>query len=303
MEIEKTQYKDNFKHICKNCNFYSNNKNDFNRHISTAKHKKRVFGNKNEFLEIKKLICECCSKEYKTKSGLWKHHKACNKNIIIHNIKNNNLENLVVKLITDNNDIKNTLLKENQELKKKLNDKDNQINDLIPRIGNTTNNTINNNKFNITVFLNEKCKDAMSINEFVKSIEISLKNLITTKTKGLGIGINEIITENMNKLSLYERPIHCTDKKRETLYVKNDTWTKDTYRNSTSGMLKAVQLKQIKNLHKWIEEHPNYLENEDLKHEYTLLINKCTKPLSEHEKKLFKNICDNTYVKDENLIE
>tara|TARA_R110002072_G_scaffold90315_2_gene202024 strand:+ start:782 stop:1591 length:810 start_codon:yes stop_codon:yes gene_type:complete len=268
----------------------------------TAKHKKRVFGNKKEFLEIKKLICEFCSKEYKTKSGLWKHHKRCNKNITI-NIQNSSLENLVVKLITDNNDIKNTLLKENQELKKKLNDKDNQINDLIPRIGNTTNNTINNNKFNITVFLNEKCKDAMSINEFVKSIEISLKNLITTKTKGLGIGINEIITENMNKLSLYERPIHCTDKKRETLYVKNDTWTKDTYRNSTSGMLKAVQLKQIKNLHKWIEEHPNYLENEDLKHEYTLLINKCTKPLSEHEKKLFKNICDNTYVKDENLIE
>tara|TARA_R110002074_G_scaffold34608_1_gene95078 strand:+ start:520 stop:1434 length:915 start_codon:yes stop_codon:yes gene_type:complete len=303
MEIEKTQYKDNFKHICKNCNFYSNNKNDFNRHISTAKHKKRVFGNKNEFLEIKKLICECCSKEYKTKSGLWKHHKACNKNIIIHNIKNNNLENLVVKLITDNNDIKNTLLKENQELKKKLDEKDNQINELIPKIGNTTTNNTINNKFNINVFLNEQCKDAMSINEFVKSIEVSLKNLLTTKTKGLGIGINDIINENMNKLSIYKRPIHCTDKKRETLYVKHDNWEKDIDKTYTTNMLKGLQLQQIKSLHLWKEAHPNYMENEELKHEYMILVNKCTKPLSDHEKKIFRNICESTYIKDDKLLD
>ena len=99
------------------------------------------------------------------------------------------------------------------------------------------------------------------------------------------------------------RTIHCTDKKRETLYVKNDSWEKDTNKSSTTKLLKNVQLKQIKNLNKWIEEHPNYKQDEDLKHEYTLLINKSTSSLNDHEKKLFKNLCENTYLKDENLIE
>ena len=308
MEIKKTHSNNEFKYICKNCNFYSNNKTDFNRHNDTAKHKKCVFGNDFQFLEIKKLKCEFCNKEYKTKSGLWKHVKSCN-NLKTTSIKNNinlnnNLENLVIKLITENNDIKNTLLKENHELKKKLDEKDNQIIEMIPKIGNTTNNTINNNqKFNINLFLNEQCKDAMTINEFVKSIEVSFKNLLTTKDKGIYVGLNDIINENMNKLSIYERPIHCTDKKRETLYVKNDTWEKDIDKNCTSEMLKALQLQQIKNLHKWKDEHPNYEEDDDLKYEYMILLNKCTKPLSEHEKKLFRNICDSTYIKDDKLLD
>nr|UZT29332.1 MIGE-like and Zn finger domain containing protein [Nucleocytoviricota sp.] len=181
---------------------------------------------------------------------------------------------------------------------------------MIPKVGNnnTINNTINNTnnnnqKFNINVFLNEQCKDAMSINEFVKSIEITLKNLLTTKSKGLTIGLNEIINENMNKLSLYERPIHCTDKKRETLYIKHDKWEKDIDKTNTAGMLKELQLQQIKNLHKFKEDNPNYEQDEELKHEYMILLNKCTKPLSESEKKLFKNLCDNTYIKDEELLE
>jgi len=305
MEIKKTHSNIDFKYICKNCHFYSNNKTDFNRHNGTAKHKKSVFGNDFQFLEIKKLKCEFCNKEYKTKSGLWKHVKSCNnsKTILIKNNTNlnNNLENLVIKLITENNDIKNTLLKENQQLKNKLDEKDSQLNELIPKIGNTTNNTINN-KLNINVFLNEQCKDAMSISDFVKNIEISLKNLLTTKTKGLGIGLNEIINENMNKLSLYERPIHCTDKKRETLYIKNEKWEKDVDKTNTTLMLKGLQMQQIKSLHKFKESHPNYEQDDDLKHEYILLLNKCTKSLSESEKKLFKNLCDNTYIKDDELL-
>ena len=299
MEIKKTHSNNEFKYICKNCNFYSNNKTDFNRHNDTAKHKKCVFGNDFQFLEIKKLKCEFCNKEYKTKSGLWKHVKSCN-NLKTNFIKNN-LENLVIKLITENNDIKNTLLKENHELKKKLDEKDNQIIEMIPKIGNTTNNTFNN-KVNINVFLNEHCKDAMSIGDFVKNIEISLKNLLTTKSKGLEIGLNEIINENMNKLSLYERPIHCTDKKRETLYIKNEKWEKDVDKTNTTLMLKGLQLQQIKNLHKFKESYPNYEQDDDLKHEYILLLNKCTKSLTESEKKLFKNLCDNTYIKDDELL-
>jgi hypothetical protein len=299
------------KYECKLCDYVSFNKYNYNKHLLTRKH---ILQHSNDAKScLMEYVCNC-GKRYKYRQGLHAHKKYCkwvnenleNKDNEIIEFKNsnnnNNLENLVVQLITENNDIKNLLMKENQHLKQKLNEKDNQINDLIPRIGNTTNNTINNNKFNINVFLNEQCKHAMSINEFVKLVEISLKNLLTTKTKGLGIGLNDIINENMNKLSIYERPIHCTDKKRETLYVKNDTWTKDIDKTHTTNMLKGLQLQQIKSLHLWKETHPNYMDNEELKHEYMILVNKCTKPLSESEKKLFKNLCDNTYLKDEELL-
>nr|UZT28789.1 MIGE-like protein [Nucleocytoviricota sp.]UZT29065.1 MIGE-like protein [Nucleocytoviricota sp.] len=292
---------------CKICDYKSNRKYDLKRHINSIKHKKNSMIN-NDYQKsenVQKCVCEC-GKQYKYKQGLSKHKKTCNfkqddkeicqnnENLIVNN--QSNLENLVVQLITENNEIKNTLLKENQELRQ-------QISELIPKVGN--NNTINNNNnnhFNINLFLNEKCKDAISIQEFVKNIEVSLKNLLTTKNKGITFGINEIITENMNKLSLYERPIHCTDKKRETLYIKNDKWEKDIDKVATTSMLKGIQLQQIKNLCKFKEAHPNYEQDDELKHEYILLLNKCTKSLDEHEKKLFKSICDNTYIKDDELL-
>ena len=310
LEIQKVLYNNNKQFICVNCNYSSCRKSQYNRHLLTSKHLR----NQNELLGNSKSsihICINCNKEFKTLSGLWKHKNKCNskcKNEINNfNQENNiNLQELVVNLFKENNEIKDLLLKENKELKQQIKMQNNrlqkqqdQITELIPKIGN---NNIINNKFNINVFLNEQCKDAMSINEFVQSIEISLKNLLTTKTKGLGIGLNDIINENMNKLSIYERPIHCTDKKRETLYVKHDNWEKDIDKTHTINMLKGLQLQQIKTLNIWKEAHPNYMENEELKHEYMILVNKCTKPLSESEKKLFKNLCDNTYIKDEEIL-
>lgn len=312
----ENNYNNNYKNVaiifeCIKCNYKCSNKYNYNKHLLTRKH---ILQHSDYIKSCNtEYVCDC-GKKYKYRQGLHAHKKICNfkhenlNNEIVDSqtctLINNNLENLVVRLITDNNDIKNTLLKENQELKRKLDEKDNQLHELIPKIGNTTNNTINNNqKFNINLFLNEQCKDAMTINEFVKSIEVSFKNLLTTKDKGIYVGLNDIINENMNKLSIYERPIHCTDKKRETLYVKNDTWEKDIYKNCTSEMLKGLQLQQIKNLHKWKDEHPNYEFDDDLKHEYMILLNKCTKPLNDHEKKLFRNICDSTYIKDDKLLD
>ena len=128
-----------------------------------------------------------CGNEYKYKSGLARHKKICNfefTNKKQNSEENNsNLENLVVQLLTENNQIKNSLIKENQELRQ-------QINELIPRIGNNNNTYNTSQKFNVNLFLNEKCKDAMSIEQFVHNIEISLKNLLTTKSKGIGIGLS-----------------------------------------------------------------------------------------------------------------
>ena len=273
------------KFICDKCNFKSNNKKDYNNHINTNKHKKLTIT--DEISHIRNYKC-ICGNHYKHRQSLYNHKKKCNykeeKNIKCEIIENNEIA--IIK------ELKDIILKQQQ-----------QISELIPKVGNNNNNINHNNqKFNINVFLNEHCKDAMSINDFVESIEISLKNLLTTKEKGLANGLNDIINENMNKLSIYERPIHCTDKKRETLYVKNNNWEKDIDKVLTINMLKGLQMQQIKNLQKFKECHPNYESNEKLKHEYMILLNKCTKPLIECERKLFKNLCDRIYVKDDEIL-
>ena len=273
---------------CILCDYDTCKKANYEKHLSTQKHEKLTNTDKKVAI-FKEFVCNC-GKQYKHRQSLFNHKKKCQteNNIqctVIENTDNKNLENLVVHLIKENTEIKE-IVKKQQE----------QILELIPKVNHTTNNTINNNKFNINVFLNEKCKDAISMNEFVQQIEISLKNLLTTRQKGLGIGLSEIINENMNKLSVYERPIHCTDKKRETLYIKNNTWEKDKDREKTKEMLKEIQSQQFKSMKKWIGEHPNYMDDENLKHEYMLLVNKCSSNLNEHEKKIVKNMCENLYL-------
>jgi len=238
-----------------------------------------------------------CGKEYIYKSGLSRHKKTCNfeeTNTIIKNENKDEMKELVFKLIHENNEIKNTLLKENQELR-------NQISEMIPKLGSYNNNKINNkNKFNINVFLNEKCKDALSMDEFISKIEISMKNLLTTKEKGQTQGITNIIMENMNKLSLYERPLHCTDKKRETLYVKNDEWEKDENKECINKALKSVESKQLKNLNVWLEEHPNYMNNSSEQEEFAKLMSECGKSVDDSREKIIKKLCDNVYIEKDN---
>jgi len=277
---------------CEFCDYETYKKNNFEKHLTTQKHKILTNTHK-KVANFKEFVCNC-GKQYKHRQSLFNHKKKCNKEInlqcrVMETIENKKLEKLVVHLIKENTEIKE-IVKKQQE----------QISELIPKIGNTTHNTINN-KFNINVFLNEKCKDAISINDFVQQIEISLKNLLTTREKGLGIGLSEIINENMNKLSVYERPIHCTDKKREILYIKNDSWEKDKDREKTKEMLKDLQSQQFKSMQIWIKENPDYMTNDNLKHDYMLLVNKCSSSLNDHEKKIVKNMCENIYLNEQKL--
>ena len=281
MITENTQ-KNSLIFECINCNFKSCKKNDFKRHLLTDKHK-RLQNNDKSGVENKKYICEC-GREYKYRQGLYNHRKTCKgekkENIIIQGENKDEMKQLVFKLIS-----------ENQELKK-------QISELIPRVGNNNNNnTINNKqKFNINVFLNEKCKDALSMDEFIDKIEVSMKNLLTTKEKGQVYGISNIIMENMNKLSLYERPLHCTDKKRETLYVKNNIWEKDENKEHINKALKKVESKQLKNLNVWLETHPNYMNNPVEQEEFAQLMSECGKSIDDGREKIIKKLCDNVYI-------
>jgi hypothetical protein len=291
------------KYECIKCNFVSCNKKDYNRHNKTDKHIMITNDNEKPQKTPKNpLPYKCkCGKVYIYKSGLSRHKNSCNFEESSTIIKNENkhenrdenrdeMKELVFKLIHENNEIKNTLLKENQELR-------NQISEMIPKIGSYNNNSINNkNKFNINVFLNEKCKDALSMDEFISKIEISIKNLLTTKEKGQTQGISNIIIENMNKLSLYERPLHCTDKKRETLYIKNQEWEKDENKEFINKALKSVESKQLKNLNIWLETHPNYMNNSKQQEEFAELMSECGKSVDEGREKIIKKLCDNVYI-------
>jgi len=176
--------------------------------------------------------------------------------------------------------------------------------EIIPKIGNnnstTNNNTINNNqRFSINVFLNEKCKDAINMSDFIKSIEVSLEQLDFTKTNGLEKGLSQVIMENMNKLSLYERPMHCTDTKRETIYIKdNNTWEKDKSKEKIKNVIKKTSNKNYTALTNWTKENPDFMENDDKQMFYAKAMSKLGKPIDGIDDKIVKKICNETYLKE-----
>ena len=154
------------------------------------------------------------------------------------------------------------VVNENTELTKKMVE-------IAPNMGNNNNNTINNNqKFNINVFLNEECKDAINMSDFLKSIEVSFEQLDYTKVNGLEKGITKVIMDNLNKLSKYERPIHCTDMKRETIYIKDDDrWEKDKDKEMIKKVINKTSNKNYTALVNWKDENPNFM-NYDEKQAY-----------------------------------
>ena len=278
MITENTQ-KNSLNFECKNCNFNTSKQNDYKRHLLTDKHK-RLQNNDKSGVENKKYICDC-GREYKYRQGLYNHRKSCKgekkETAIIENEENVDYKSMFLEMINENKELRKT------------------ITEMIPKMGNNNNNNIKQ-KFNINVFLNEKCKDALSLDEFIDKIEVSMKNLLTTKEKGQVNGISNIIMENMNKLSLYERPLHCTDKKRETLYVKNNEWEKDDNKEHINKALKKVESKQLKNLNVWLEEHPNYMNNPIEQEEFAQLMSECGKSIDDGREKIIKKLCDNVYI-------
>ena len=308
MLTEKTE-KNRKKYICEKCNFISCDKKDYNKHILTSKHKNNTFvdisftnlGKKTEKTENIKILSCNCGKKYKSRQGLYAHKKKCNYienegNILTSNYNLIEYEDnkVIGELKEDNKELKNMI----KELIKENAKQQQQISELIPKIGNTTNNT-QNNKFNINVFLNEKCKDALNMSDFIKSIEVSLQQLDFTKQNGLANGLSKTIMDNMNKLSVYERPLHCTDVKRETLYIKEENeWSKDISKEKIKKAIKKASSKNYNALQDWKTENPDFLEN-DLKQEYfSKTISTIGKTDEVIEEKIIKNLCKETYIKD-----
>ena len=295
--------------VCKKCNYVTSDKKDYNKHILTSKHKNNTFVDisftnlekKSEKSENIKILSCNCGKQYKSRQGLYAHKKKCNyieneENILTSNYNLIEYEDnkVIGELKEDNKELKNMI----KELIKENAKQQQQISELIPKIGNTTNNT-QNNKFNINVFLNEKCKDALNMSDFIKSIEVSLQQLDFTKQNGLANGLSKTIMDNMNKLSVYERPLHCTDVKRETLYIKEENeWSKDISKEKIKKAIKKASSKNYNALQDWKTENPDFLEN-DLKQDYfSKTISTIGKTDEVIEEKIIKNLCKETYIKD-----
>lgn len=297
---------------CKICDYITSSKKDFNKHISTAKHKKGINANDfgiNPSKKIKNNFQCLCGKIYQHQSSYCRHKKKCNNFAIVcddelanidGNINGNGeIKSILMDVLNDNKELR-CIIKQQSE---QLNKQSQQISELIPRIGNNNNNVINNkNKFDINIFLNEKCKDAISIDDFIKKIEITVSNLLLTKEKGLIEGVSNIFIENMNKLSLYERPIHCTDVKRETLYIKQDEWKKDERQIIVKDALKQLAFKQAKYVSKWKDDNPDFLKNDKKKDDFIQITKNVMCDISTEQGKIIKNICKDTHINPDNDI-
>ncbi len=283
--------------VCKNCDYITSRKTDLAKHLTTSKHTRMVTEETeetNKSLKVADVIsCKKCGNIYITRAGLWKHSKICDhivscapetENVTL-TIESLNKDEIIMKLMD--------LCKEQTK----------QIANLIPKIGNTniTNNSSSknivnntNNNFNLSVFLNEQCKDALNISEFIASLKITLEDLAFSRTNGLVGGITDVMIRGLNQLDIHKRPIHCTDTKRNTMYIKdNEKWKKDDNHVKMKETIIKIANKERNAINSWVAVNPNWIDTEEKQMEYLHIINKVCEPIENYEnyeKKIIRNI-------------
>ena len=317
----KTRAKSRQKFYCEKCDYICIKPSDYTKHLVTSKHKMIMMDNKNSpFDELNKVSC-ICGKKYNHMSGLCKHKKKCTQIIepitedflfeSHDNTEHSQNNNAIVNV---SNDTLIELLKQNNEFKELLVEQNKMIIDLSSKttttvINNNNNNSNSNNtmnnKFNLNVFLNETCKDAININDFVKSLQITSADFERFGKNGFVEGISNIMVKGLNKLELCKRPIHCSDLKRETIHLKEDNgWAKETDDGSKlKKVIKQIKHKNIDYTDAWKEENPEYKDFESKVHErYMKIINESMGGYNNEEDEVFynkiiKNVAKETTIK------
>tara|TARA_B100000035_G_C20983406_1_gene546595 strand:+ start:185 stop:949 length:765 start_codon:yes stop_codon:yes gene_type:complete len=251
-----------------------------------------TFGNEKN---PKIFSCMHCSKEYKTKSGLWKHERKCKGvDAVI-------TPGLITQLLQQNKEMQELLINQQEKHEQDMKEKDKQIQEIIPKIGNTT------NKFNLNVFLTENCKDAINMQEFIDSLTISITDLNSTKDVGLLESVNNQIIRNLKELEINKRPIHCTDIKRDVMYIKDkDVWEKDTNNKILKSSIESLAEKQVSNFSLWEESNPQYMETTNGQNDYLKLLSNITKDVQKEEKatnKIIKKIGKHVSIGDQDVIQ
>ena len=301
--------------ICEICDFVSSKESNYNKHLLTLKHKTLTNpNNKNAVAVLKTYDCKC-GKTYKHLSTLSTHKKTC---ILVQNIQLdiqpiNNIEvienkddskkdepNIEIKvmelLLQEHSEFKHIvleLMKSNSDLQKQLIDvcKNSNITNT-----NISNNNNNNKTFNLQFFLNEQCKDAMNISEFANTFDLQLADLESVGELGYVEGITKIIVDKLNGMDVYKRPMHCSDAKREIIYVKDeDVWTKEE-KNSPKlrQAIKNISFKNMKLVYNWSNAYPESKDNQSrLNDTYIKLVLQSTggsAPIIESEDKIIRRI-------------
>jgi len=250
--------------VCEPCDFKCSSNCDWARHIMRPKHTNKVNGNTLATKTAKTHVCDC-GKSYSDRTGLWKHKQKCNDVTNIHS-----LANLVIEVVKSNNELQ----KQNQEFKDLLVVQNKSIIETIKHGSITNNNNIstvnsNNKTFNLQVFLNEDCKDAMNVSDFMNSLNLQVSDLECVGQLGFVEGISNIIIKRLNAMDITKRPVHCTDSKRETIYIKEDgVWTKDDDDNmKIRKLVRGVSSRNCKNATAYKAMYPEWKDPES-KHSY-----------------------------------
>ena len=239
-------------YFCEKCHYKCSKKYDWTRHLLTAKHQMETYGDnlgakKGKSGHHEEYLCEKCNKIYESRNGLWKHKQKCNFTTITNSEPSD--KDLIMLLIKENSELKNMMIK------------------VIENGTNNNNNTINtinshNKTFNLQVFLNETCKDAMNISDFIESVKLQVSDLENVGKVGYIEGISNIIIKNLQALEVEKRPVHCTDQKREVMYVKEDNvWEKED--ESNKKLRKAIRTIAHKNICMFKDFREKYPDCED----------------------------------------
>ena len=292
---------------CEICNYYTSYSKDYNKHIHTKKHINNANNDLDNGIVLiqKNHTCNLCDKYFNDRAGLWRHKKKCN--IHLEKTKENNEEHsdkhLVMLLLKQNSEI----IKENSELRKEQAD----IKEIILEIvkngttntnhsHNTTHTNSHNKAFNLNFFLNETCKNAMNITDFVESIKLQLSDFINVGEVGFIEGISNIIVNKLNSLDETSRPIHCTDQKRETFYVKDENkWEKEEDdKKKLKTMIKSVAYKNEKLMKTYKETYPDYNDPESQRSDhYSKTVIEAMDCKEASREKIIKNISKATTIK------
>ena len=265
---------------CEKCNYTTSRKYNFNLHNESIKHKSTIITTKDNkpLVKVSKQYeCSICNKIFNDRAGLWRHNKKCSNTNV--EIQKDDKDELIMMLIKDNSELKNMMME--------------VIKNGTHNTTNTNTHTNSHNKaFNLNFFLNETCKDAMNIMDFVDSIKLQLSDLERVGEFGFVDGISNIIVQNLKALDVTERPIHCTDKKREVLYVKDENkWEKDEDKNKIKKAIKRVANKNIRLLPAFKQKYPDCNNSASIhSDQYNKMIVESMDTDGENENKIITNI-------------
>ena len=288
---------------CDVCNVACAFKSDYDRHISSQRHMKKE---KQKEKNLADTQCEC-GKRYKFASSLSFHRKTCPKahkqmQLIVHEPVTTAQLKEPASELSEFKDMVMTMLQDNRNAYCTVVDNMSAIiKDMIPRLGNgnvitNTSTSTNNTQFNLNMFLNEDCKDAIKLSDFVKTLNITLTDLEYTKTKGIVEGVGSIIAKNLRGMDIHKRPIHCTDAKRETMYIKGDEWIKDEGHAHLRHFIYLTSCYQTRVIQDWMNAHPGWEVKDAMHTEYQAICKELYKNI-EHDDSAHKKIIK-TFIKD-----